>query len=401
MLRARTGFGKAAIAMGLSMIEEHGGLILTHTHQLQEQYGDLGAAIVKGRSNFWCPKYERMGLTGDKCGEGCVPGNCDYAEQKWEGEQAQATTTNYAYALRVLRSDTFAGRSWIVCDEGQHFLGTMEDVFIEEEEETAERIKRQLIKQGNYAAAKQVEPIGPPLWPSQLFPERILSRADRVLVMSATLPPKKVWSYLHNVPLSDILHIDAPDTWPNNSPLYVWPVVTLNRESGPSEYDTLADSIQEILDKHPDRKGLIHAHSYNLMRLMYERIRDPRIVWGLQDRKQAIRHFVATDKPAVLFATAVHEGFDLPYQLGFQIIPKAPFPNLGDPRVKDRAKQYKTWYALETINAVQQAWGRVVRAPDDAGETYILDAAVLRLIREYPDLWAPWIKRQTYVMTSD
>lgn len=396
MLRARTGFGKAAIAMGLSMIEPNGGLILTHTHQLQEQYGDLGAAVVKGRSNFYCPRYERQGTTGDDCGKTCTPGICEYAEQKWEGEQAQATTTNYAYALRVLRSDTFAGRSWLVCDEGQHFLGTMEDVLVEEEEEAAERIKRKLMSQGLYAAAKQVEPILPPLWPSQLFPERVLSCAGRVLVMSATLPPKPVWSYLHGVPQSDILHIDAPDTWPNNSPLYIWPVVTLNRDSATPEYDKLADAIRQILDKNPDRKGLIHAHSYNLMRLMYERIDDPRIVWGLQDRKQAIRHFLGTDKPAVLFATAVHEGFDLPYELGFQIIPKAPFPNLGDAKVRERAKQFKTWYAMETINAIQQAWGRVVRAPDDEGSTYVLDASVRRLIKEYPDLWAPWVKRQTY-----
>ena len=401
LLRARTGFGKAAVALGLSLLGERGGLILTHTHQLQDQYGKAGASIVKGKANFFCPQHQCKGEVGLSCKSGwCTPTKCEYAEQRWEGEQAVVTTTNYAYALRVLRSDMFAGRSWIVCDEGQHFLGTMEDVMIEEAEEQADALKARLIRQGQYGAAKQVQPVPIPLWPSKEFPDRIQTAARRVLVMSATLPDKKVWSYLHNVPVSDILQIDAPDTWPNNSPLYVWPVVSLNRESPPSDYDRLAEAMQEIITAHPNTKGLIHAHSYSLMREMFERVHDPRIIWGFE-RKPAIRQFVQSKEPVVLFATAVHEGFDLPYEIGFQIIPKAPFPSLGDPRVRDRARQFKVWYAMETINAVQQAWGRAVRAPDDSGDTFVLDAAVLRLIREYPDLWSPWVSRQTAIWTSD
>ena len=401
LLRARTGFGKAAVALGLALLGDRGGLILTHTHQLQEQYGKAGAAIVKGKPNFWCPSNQCKGEVGMRCKQGaCVPGRCEYAEQKWIGEQATVTTTNYAYALRVMRSGSFTGRSWIVCDEGQHFLGTMEDVLAEEEEETVERIKKQLREGGQYAAATQLQPAPPPLWPSQLFPDRIQTAADRVLVMSATLPDKKVWSYLHGVPVSDILQIDAPDTWPNNSPLYIWPVVSLNRESSSLDYDQLADAMQRIITEHPDCKGLIHAHSYSLMRQMYERLNDPRVIWGFE-RKPAIRQFVQSKEPAVLFATAVHEGFDLPYEIGFQIIPKAPFPSLGDPQVKARARQFKVWYAMETINAVQQAWGRGVRAPDDYADCFVLDAAVLRLIREYPDLWSPWVSRQTAIWTSD
>ncbi len=267
---------------------------------------------------------------------------------------------------------------------------------IEEEEEAAHLLRKKLYFLGQDEAARAVQPGEIPLWPGREFPERILRHADRILVMSATLPPPQVWAYLHNVGMSDIMYLNAPDTWPNNSPLVIWPVVSLNHQSPPEDLDTLALSIQQILTDHSDQKGIIHAHSYSLLHEMYERIDDERIVWGFE-RKAAILRFMRSPAPAVLFAAAVHEGFDLPYELGFQIIPKVPFPSLGDVRVKRRAKEYRAWYAMETINAIAQTWGRVVRAPDDAGVTYLLDAEALRMIREWPDMWPPWIKRQTSV----
>ena len=89
----------------------------------------------------------------------------------------------------------------------------------------------------------------------------------------------------------------------------------------------------------------------------------------------------------------------MPYEIGFQAILKAPYANLGDARVKQRREQLPAWYDWQTVAAMEQAIGRVQRAPDDHGDTYILDANALSLYQRRPTLWADWVRRQVRVIS--
>jgi len=85
--------------------------------------------------------------------------------------------------------------------------------------------------------------------------------------------------------------------------------------------------------------------------------------------------------PIILITPSVATGVDLPYMIGWQVIAKVPYGNLGDPITKARFdfelvegdKFGRRVYDMEAMSTVVQAAGRAVRAPDDHGVTYILD----------------------------
>lgn len=403
LLRARTGFGKAAVAQALAAMGDRGALILTKTIQLQEQYGQLGAAIVKGRPNFWCTLKHMSASQSDCTADDCLPFSCEYAKQRWIGETSPFTVTNYAYALRVLRNygGRFQGRDWIVADEGQHILNAIEDVVVEEEVERVERLKLKYERNDLVLPAELAHPMPPPLWPSRLFNNRVAYYAGRTLVMSATLPSPRVWSVLHDVPENQILFLDEPGTWGDNSRLYFWPVAHMSQSAEPEEGERLVSAVRTIVKHYPNAKGIIHPHSYRMMRFLWYNLHDDpeigrRLMFAWQDkRQQVVDRFIRMRGSGVLCAASVNEGFDLPYQVGFQIIAKTPWPDLGNSTVFRRKVAFPLWYAQETINSIVQACGRVARAPDDDGETWFLDGSGRRLFQEYPDLWPEWLRRQT------
>lgn len=92
----------------------------------------------------------------------------------------------------------------------------------------------------------------------------------------------------------------------------------------------------------------------------------------------------------VLLSVAMCEGLDLPDDdARFCIIAKVPWPDLGDPYVKERMRRDPDWYANQAALAVVQSSGRVVRHATDYGETYIFDKSFARLVQggNLPDWW--------------
>jgi hypothetical protein len=62
------------------------------------------------------------------------------------------------------------------------------------------------------------------------------------------------------------------------------------------------------------------------------------------------------------------------------VLCKAPYLNTGDSRVARRLEEGQwAWYYRTALRTVIQAAGRVVRAPDDRGVTYLADSSLLDL----------------------
>jgi Rad3-related DNA helicase len=63
-------------------------------------------------------------------------------------------------------------------------------------------------------------------------------------------------------------------------------------------------------------------------------------------------------------------------QARLQIIVKVPFPDLGDPYVQAMMDKHgEEWYIWQAVKALEQAYGRIVRAEDDWGVTVCLDTS--------------------------
>jgi hypothetical protein len=90
----------------------------------------------------------------------------------------------------------------------------------------------------------------------------------------------------------------------------------------------------------------------------------------------------------------MEEALDLAGDLArWQVLCKAPYANTSDSRVERRLEEGQwAWYHRDALRTVIQAAGRVVRAPDDYGATYLADSSLLDLFdrarSDMPDWFA-------------
>jgi hypothetical protein len=97
----------------------------------------------------------------------------------------------------------------------------------------------------------------------------------------------------------------------------------------------------------------------------------------------------------------MEEALDLEGDLcRWQVVCKAPYRNTSDSRVERRlAEGQWAWYHRDALQTVIQACGRVVRAPDDRGTTYLADSSILDLFdrasADVPGWFAEQVDRMT------
>jgi hypothetical protein len=85
----------------------------------------------------------------------------------------------------------------------------------------------------------------------------------------------------------------------------------------------------------------------------------------------------------------------------WQVVCKAPYRNTNDSRVARRlADDQWAWYHRTALRTVIQACGRVVRAPDDHGATYLADDSLLDLFDRAKADTPPWFRDQIDAMTT-
>lgn len=158
----------------------------------------------------------------------------------------------------------------------------------------------------------------------------------------------------------------------------------------------LAEAIRRLLDDHKE-KGLIHI-TYSLAAQLRSFLHtEPRLRWHTRENARDV-YTSFKDEPAstgaVLVASGMYEGIDLPYDAArWQVITKVPYPSLAEPAVRYLADTDPDWYAWETAKSLLQASGRIVRATDDWGITYIVDSTFEhRLYRDHSHLFPQWWK---------
>lgn len=168
----------------------------------------------------------------------------------------------------------------------------------------------------------------------------------------------------------------------------------------PDTVKSLRKNISKIVQHHIDEKdrGIILSPSFKLQNEIVMELA-PLIRAGkmkLFEHKQGekleptLKSFkdYKGDLPAVLISPAMFEGVDLPGDLSrFQILVKAPFPSLGDKRMKFILDHHPDIYNLITIMKMVQGAGRSVRSMDDFAVTYCLDLNGKRIFDSGTNIW--------------
>jgi Rad3-related DNA helicase len=254
------------------------------------------------------------------------------------------------------------------------------------------------------------EKLGGPLTIKPMDPERYLrhtvwDRGNKFALLSATILNKDAFCRQVGLNPADVALVDVEHTFPvEHRPLYDVTQGKMTYEHRSETTPKLARTIVRLMQEHPDEKGLIHAHSYDIQERLAGLLRD----FGVGDRIRVhdrdsrdgdLEAWKASDDPDVFLSVKMEEALDLKGDLcRWQVLCKAPYLNTGDSRVAHRLEQGQwAWYYRAALRTVIQACGRVVRAPDDYGATYLADSSLLDLFdrarTDMPDWFAAQVDR--------
>lgn len=216
----------------------------------------------------------------------------------------------------------------------------------------------------------------------ELIEETLYSRATAVILMSATLLDRKVFS--QSVGLPNAPYLSIPSTFdPKNFGLTFRPVGRMIRRDIDRTMKKMPGAIDRILRENLGHKGLIHTTNYRITRelgaALQGKWKDRILVQeNAISRKEIIDEHIRSRRPTVLLSPSMMEGLDLRDDLArFQVICKVPYPDMSDPLVGVKPR---SWYNWRTVRSIVQSVGRGVRSADDWAKTYILDEALLDLM---------------------
>ena len=236
---------------------------------------------------------------------------------------------------------------------------------------------------------------------AQAFVKDLWNMFDYILLSSATF--FDVPSYLSDLGLANEKWklIDVPSPFnPENGPIMKASDLHLSKKNFDSTIDQVVQKIDEILDQHPNERGMIHCYSRAYKNAIWERTqrRERMVTHESNNRSEVLRNFT-TDVPegdnSVLLSMNMGEGVSLDDDLArFQIIVKAPFLPLGDPWIALHKERSPNWYRNQTIITLMQMAGRIVRSKEDFGFTYILDGNAWDLLEYNKNKLPSWFSEK-------
>lgn len=236
------------------------------------------------------------------------------------------------------------------------------------------------------------EPTVPRLLRSLLFTE---GGTGQIVYLSATITPATL--ELLDIDEDDITFESIRSHFPvETRPVYVVPGARVDYRSMKDRMvvNRWMDAIDDICDARDDRRGLIHCVSFergwNIYSSSYHKRRMILHEKG-ESATSAVQRFRAAGPIAILISPSITTGFDFPYKdAEFQIICKLPFPDTRSPIMRARIKATHRYRDHYTMTTLIQACGRINRAEDDQGETFIIDEHFKWWYPNNDDLASPW-----------
>jgi len=230
-----------------------------------------------------------------------------------------------------------------------------------------------------------------PTWISQFMGEYFWNHAQRFVLMSATPPMPRL------IGVDDCKRIELPSQFLKESRRVIYdPVANLTHKTMDEEKPKLLKRVKEIIDSYPNEKGLIHTVSYLLADYLAKNLNSNRILThDGGGRTDTLNKFKTINFPAVLISPSMDRGVDLPYDAArWCIVAKLPFPDLSDKQVSARLYSHgsfgRQWYAQTTASTLMQMTGRIVRAIDDFGTSWILDRQFENFYAKNAGLFYNW-----------
>ena len=236
-----------------------------------------------------------------------------------------------------------------------------------------------------------------PIWGRGLIYPHLMRGTSKVLLMSATLLGEEYVA--ETLGIKELAYLDLPSAFPaEHRPVIFMPIEHMNRHitKGPVEARAkMQAAIDGLIDKYLSVApwGLIHAVSNSYR----DRILTESRHCGIMTENPLVHAARVKEKaPSVLVAANLTEGWDGVDDLcRFIIMPKLPFPDLGDKRTAIRREEDPRSYDHSTLVTTVQGAGRGVRHKRDTCDTYILDSTY-RYLHKNRQSWLPVYFREAF-----
>ncbi|MEF8784435.1 MAG: ATP-dependent DNA helicase [Haloarculaceae archaeon] len=246
-----------------------------------------------------------------------------------------------------------------------------------------------------------------PMSPERYLKHTVWDRGTKFALLSATILNKEAFCANVGLAPENVALVEVPHTFPvENRPLYDVTQGKMTYEHREETLPKIARTLVRIMQHHPDEKGLVHCHSYAIQDQLQSLLADFGVGSRVRSHESADRDgqlaaWKRADDPDVFLSVKMEEALDLEGDLcRWQLLCKAPYPNTRDSRVAHRLEEGQwAWYYRTALRTVIQACGRVVRAPDDHGATYLADSSLVDLFERARTDMPDWFREQVDRMT--
>ena len=243
-----------------------------------------------------------------------------------------------------------------------------------------------------------------PLWVWDQATPVLFRHSPHVLIMSATLGNPVLLARLLGLKPGEWTHLEVPSTFPvPNRPVYYWPVAKMRHGMPDSEKVRQAQALDRLAALFPSTPGVVHCNSFALGEFLEAKASPEtrkRVLLHSRYDRGAVSVFEQQPGNRILVSPSVTVGVDWDF-VGWSMIPKVPYPDLGDDIVRLRFEYVteegepigKQVYQQEAAVTVVQAAGRHVRTERSKGVTVITDRAFWPLFKyQAPAAFPQWFR---------
>jgi len=219
------------------------------------------------------------------------------------------------------------------------------------------------------------------------------------LIMSGTIVAPEQFSADLGLGGTDTTYIPVPSTFhEDRRPVFVRSIAPMTYKEKANSQPKIAEEILRIRKEYPGRM-LVHTVSYELNTFLKNYLSDrdlsPITYHQASEREDALARYRKREN-GILLAPSMERGIDLKHdECRICVIPKVPFPSLGDPQIARRIWQPtkaegEVWYRCQTLRTIIQMTARGMRAEDDWCRIFILDSQFVKLFREMKHFLPKW-----------
>lgn len=214
----------------------------------------------------------------------------------------------------------------------------------------------------------------------------LLSFGKTRLFMSGSILKNHSFCETLGLEIDDSHIIEVPSIIdPEQRPIYKEYVGSMSLKNRNIYINNIVNKILDIASRYPNYKGIVHTYTYVVSKMIEDRLGNNNrfIFHNSKNRQSQTQKFIDSDEPKIFVSPYSFEGVDFKDDLArFQIIAKNPFPNMFDNnqyQARDKISDFHWVFELRS-KVLSQMYGRIVRSPDDWGDTYLIDSDIDSLL---------------------